>query len=332
MATLFISLKGSLSSGGPTVAAANLAHGFIKRKHKVIYDNPYKADVALCIIDSGKVLRKVDRKKTKVMVRLDGAYFKEYWHGRTPDRKWRPDMDQLHSAIKRDVNNVDTMIYQSQFSKTKIDEEIAERKNNFVIINNGVDTNRFKPRPYKKSNIVKLFHHGVIRNDYIMDSLIDTVELLKKDGLGVELTIVGSMDAVCKKIYEKRKMDCIKYIGPVPNSKLQNFFVPGAIGIYPRQGSSSDNVVVESLAMGCPVIIPKFGGNAEFINNNKQGILVDSLNWDYGSKYSVRLADGIKQIFPDIDGFCNRARKHAVAELTIEKMIDKYLVAMGLGK
>ena len=126
MARIYMNLQGSLTSGGPTVAAARLAQGFSKCGHQVIYGGPQSADVCLCIIESGKTLRKVNRSRTKIAVRLDGAYYKGYWHSKTPDRMWRKDMDALHNSIKRDVKNVDHMIYQSLFSKGMIDAEIAK--------------------------------------------------------------------------------------------------------------------------------------------------------------------------------------------------------------
>lgn len=336
MATIFINLRGSLTAGGPTVAAARLANGFSLRGHKVIYDSPNRADVCLCIIESGKTLSRVDRKRTKVSVRLDGAYYKEYWHSNSPDRMWRDDMSALHSAIKRDVENVDHMIYQSSFSKRMIDSEIAERKSNYSIINNGVDTNIFKPSLSKLPNgIINLFHHGVIRNDYIIDSLIGVVNELQKRGYKVKMDIVGSMDSVCSKIYKNfiTTNSSITYHGPIRNSKLPSFFANNAfdIGLYPRMGSSSDNCVIETLSSSIPVIIPSWGGNENFINNEKEGIIVDSGgHWNYGAGYIQKMADGVEKIMPNIDDFKIRARSCAVKNYTIDIMTDSYLKAMGL--
>lgn len=331
MAIVYMNLRGALTSGGPTVAAARLAGGFVKAGHKVIYDNPEKAKVALCIIESGKTLRRVKGKKTKVAVRIDGAYFKGYWHGKTPDRKWRDDMNALHAAVKRDVSQVDLMIYQSAFSKALIDAEIAKRDKGFVIINNGVDVNRFKPISHKNDDIVRLFSHGVIRNDYIISGLLEVYEELIKRGHKVEMTIVGSMTGPCQKIYKPYANNKnIKYLGSIPNSKLPAAFVGGAIGIYNRQGSSNDNCVVESLSAGLPCVLPSFGGNAELITSGQEGIVVDSDNWDYGVDYSIRMADAVEKIIPDLAGFKLRTRNHAVKNLSVETMIDKYIKAMGV--
>lgn len=330
MAKIFMNLRGSFSSGGPTVAAARLAKGFKQRGHQVIYDDFRKADWALCIIESGKVLRKRNGKVPKVCVRLDGFYMKGYWTNKTPDRKWRPDMDALHAAIKRDVAQADLMIYQSSFSKKMVDLELAERKDNFVIINNGVDVKRFVPKPHKNDGIVRLFHHGIIRNDYILTSLLEVYEELKLRGHRVELTIVGSIKG-CKKLLEPyNNNQNIKWLGAIPNSNIHNAFVPGSIGVYPREGSSCDNTIIEALASSVPVVVPSFGGNTDLLTNGQEGIIVDSNNWDYGIEYSKRIADAVEKIIPDLDGYKLRARKHAVKNLSLDIMVDKYLKAMGI--
>lgn len=329
MAVIYMSLKGSLTSGGPTVAAARLASGFASRGHNVIYDKPNRADVCLCIIESGKVLRQVDRKKTRVCVRLDGAYFKNYWHSKTPDRQWRSDMDSLHAAIKRDVGLADCMVYQSEFSKRMIDAEIAERKSNFAIIHNGIDTKLFSPKK-RKDDFINLFHHGVIRNAYIMEALLSIYKNVSLNNK-VRLVIVGSLDAECRKIYEQNKSDTnIRYLGPIQNSKLSTVFELADIGIYPRQGSSCDNAVIEALSSGVPVVLPKFSGNSELISDGVHGCAVESNNWDYGDSYYKRCSDGVVKILGDLDNFKKNARLHAEKELNIGKMISSYLKAMGI--
>ena len=331
MAIIYMNLRGSPTSGGPTVAAHRLAQGFLKKGHKVIYDNPNKSDICLCIIESGKTLRQVDRKKTKIVVRLDGIYAKDYWNN-SPGREWRPDMTALHQAIKRDVENVDHMIYQSYFSKQLVDAEIIERKDNFSIISNGVDTNTFVVQSRKPDGFINIFSHGVMRNDYLMESLIGVYKELKLRNHNVRLVLVGGMDSQCSVIFNQNKHDKdIIHLGSVPNSNLPKIFINADIGLYPRQASSCDNSVIESLSCGIPIVIPKFGGNSELIYDNKQGIIVDNGgHWNYGPEYIKKLADGVEKIIPDLIGFKNRAREHAIKELTLDKMTNKYLKAMGL--
>jgi len=86
MAIIYFNVQGSTGGGGPVTFVYKTVIELQRRGHNVIYDKPNLADVALCIIESGKTLKKIDRKKTKIAVRIDGAYYKEYWN----DSGWEP--------------------------------------------------------------------------------------------------------------------------------------------------------------------------------------------------------------------------------------------------
>ena len=332
MKTIYLSLRGDPSGGGPSVFCFKMANELVKRGYKVIYDNPQKSDIALCIIESGKTFRIVDTKKTKVVVRLDGAYFKEYWHGKTSDRAWRPDMTALHNAIKRDVEKASLMIYQSQFSKNLIDAEIANRNTDFAIIHNGANTNIFKPISRLNDGFVNLFSAGKMRNGYLMESLIGTYIKLKEKQHKVRLILAGSMDNECLLVYNKYKGDSnIKHLGSFPNTKLNQAYAMGDIFLAPRMGSSSDNTISEAQSCGLPVIIPKWSGNVEMVEDGVSGIIVDSEgHWNYGEEYDAKLANSIETMMPKLNEFKKKAREYAVKNLSVESMVDKYLNVMGL--
>jgi len=325
---IYMNVNGSYGGGGPTVWAARMRDILKSKGHKVIFDYPAKANIALCIIESGKVLKQVG-KNTKVIVRLDGAYYKKYWHSKTPDRMWRADMTALHSAITRDVEKVDCMVYQSQFSKKMIDSEISERKDKFKIINNGVDLNLFKPNSNicKKDEYLKIGHVGMMRNGYMMESLLGVYNNIKNQ-IKCKLFLYGKMDEECQKIFKDKKDDGVCYFGQVNNVGLPEKYNCLDIFLAPRMGSSCDNVVIESQACGIPVIIPSFGGNVELVKNGESGIVVESGQWDYDDKYVQNISNAVLEINKNLGGFKIRARQYAVKELSIEKMVDKYMEAM----
>ena len=327
MSVVYLSVRGDPNAGGPSVFCHKFARGLVKLGHKVIYDSPNKANFALCIIESGKVLRSVDRSKTKVAVRLDGAYFEEY--NKLFKRTIRPDMVALHNAIKRDVEKVDLMIYQSQFSKDLIDAEIAKRSEGFVVIGNGADTNNFKPTPRLDDGFVNLLHVGKMRDQYLMESLVGVYSELRARNKKIRLILVGNMDSSCSQVYNRNKADPnIKYLGPFSNDKLVQAYAHGDVYLGPRMGSSSDNVIAEAQACGLPVLIPSWSGNCELVADKQSGIIVQSGHWDYGIEYNKNLANGVEEIMKDLGGFKKRARKYAVESLSLELMISKYLKAL----
>lgn len=325
---IFYSVQGSFVGGGPSVHVARMTQELNKRGHLVLFDKPNRADIVMAIISVGKLLRKINRNKTKVLLRINGIYNKIY--NQKFNRAIRPDMISLHDDLRRNIPLVDHVCFQSQWSKDRIDDEIVKRSDNYSIIHNGCDTNLFKPIPRKKDGIIKLIHCGLMRDSYLLETLIGTYLKVKKNH-NTQLLLIGGMDAGCTGVYNKHSSDKgIIRLGVFPNTKLTQAYNQGDIFLDVRQGCSSNNIVSEAQACGLPIVVPRFTGDKEMIIDKKTGIIVDSGQWDYDETYCKKLADAIEQIIPNITEYKTRARTHAVKELNLSTMVDRYLLAMGL--
>jgi len=326
MAVIYYNIKGTLSGGGPSVHVARMTQALQSKGHKIIYDKPQNANVAVCIINTGAVLRKARKNggKTRVILRIDGIYNKLY--NTKFNRAIRPDMQALHAELKRDIPLVDHMVYQSEWSRDRIWDEIVKVDRNYSIIHNGVDTNLFKPFNKQLDKSVTLIHVGKMRDAYLMEMLVGTYIEVKNRGVNVKLLLVGTMDGGCQQVFNKHKSDSnIKHMGNFVNNQLTQVYNMGDIFLDVRQGSSCNNVVSEAQACGLPVITPSWGGSCEMIVDKKTGIIVDGGQWDYDQKYIFKLSDAVEEIMPDIGNFKSRSRVHAIKNLSITTMVDKYI-------
>lgn len=328
MSTIYFNIVPNLNGGGPSVWTYRMAQSLKKLGHTVIFDNPQLSDVAICVINVGKTIKSINRDKTRIILRIDGIYNAEY--NKLFNRAIRPDMIALHDDLKQNIPIVDHVVYQSQWSKDRIDDEIVKRDTNYSIIHNGVDTSLFKPDNSKHS-VIKLFHIGKIRDGYIMECILGVFNELRRRKYNVGLVIVGSMDAECSKIYSANSSQNIEYLGSCSNTAAANVFSFGDICLGPRMGSSNDNAIIEALSCGLPVVVSAWGGNAELISDGKQGIIVDSGgHWNYGKEYIKKMADGVEKIILNLDEYKRSARQLAEKELTLDKMIESYLKAMNI--
>lgn len=328
MKTICFNQRGDTGGGGPVTFVYKTAAELQKRGFKITYDNPQSADAAICIIETGKFLRYCQDAKTKIILRIDGIYNQEY--NEKFNRAIRPDMTALHTKLAVDIPSVHHVVYQSTWSKERIDEEIIKRHdNNWSVIPNGVDTKLFYPIERKSDGIINLIHVGKMRDAYLMEALTGTYDELRRRGHNVALMLVGTMDGHCTKVLSAYKSDPrVRYLGQAKNTKLAPMYAHGDVYIGPRQGSSSDNVIAEAQACGLPVVVPSWGGNTDMVVDGVGGVVVPTGHWDYDKNYHSKLADGVERILPDLTGFKKRARKYALENLTIEKMVDKYLEAM----
>ena len=163
-----------------------------------------------------------------------------------------------------------------------------------------------------------------------MEMLIGTYLKVKKNH-NAQLLLIGGMDAGCAGVYNKYSSDNgIIKLGAFPNTKLTQAYNNGDIFLDVRQGCSSNNTVAEAQSCGLPIVAPNFTGDCEMIVDKQTGIIVDGGKWDYNEQYIQKLASAVEQIIPDLDTYKTRARQHAVKNLNINTMVNRYLKAMGL--
>lgn len=328
MAKICFNHRGSTAGGGPVTFIYKTARELQKRGHSVTYSNPNTADAAICIIETGKFRKICAGVNTKILLRIDGIYNAEY--NKKFNRPIRPDMTALHTKLAEDIPAVDHVVYQSNWSKNRIDDEIVVREDeNWSVIHNGVDTNLFAPRASSSDGSVRLIHVGLMRDAYLMEMIMGTYLGCKKRGMPVKLVLAGGMDAGCQGVFAKHKNDQdIHYLGKFPNTKLADVYAQGDIFLGVRQGSSSDNVIAEAQACGVPVVVPSWGGNVDMVVHESTGQVVPSGKWDYDDEYVHNLTNAVSLISNNLDEYKKNAREHAIKELTIEKMVDRYLEAL----
>ena len=327
MSIIYFNSPPNEHGGGPSVFVWKTVTELTKRGHKIVYNKGTNVDVALCIINVGNIIKKMG-KTARIVLRTNGIYNDLY--NKKFNRAIRPDMIQLHKDLEYSLPRVDHVIFQSKWSQDRIFDEIIKIDKNYSVINNGVDINLFKPLNVKKTG-TNLIHIGRMRDFYLMNTLIGTYKEVCSRGIDANLILVGGMDGGCKRALDAHGTDLnIKLLGSIPNSSLANAYAKGDILLDVRQGASCNNIVPEAQSCGLPVLTAKWGGGGEMIVNGSTGVIVDGGEWDYNQNYINNLADGVELIMGDLSGFKKRSRAHAVAELGIDKMVNKYLKAMGL--
>ena len=145
-----------------------------------------------------------------------------------------------------------------------------------VIIPNGVDLSRFKPKPRSKIKKFTIVTTSSLIPRNGVDTLIDAVALLSKD-IDWQLLIAGdgpkelSLKAQSLKLKLTNK---IKFLGRVNNSKIPQLLAKADIFVRPSRQEGFGVSFLEALAAGVPVIATPVGGILDFIHHKKTGLLV----------------------------------------------------------
>jgi teichuronic acid biosynthesis glycosyltransferase TuaC len=110
------------------------------------------------------------------------------------------------------------------------------------------------------------------------------------------LVIIGSgtMARELKASARRRAVgDRVRFEGTVQQAKLRLHYSACDALVLASSREGMPNVLIESLACGCPVIATKTGGNPEVIVSREAGILLDE-------RSAAGVEDGIRRLFADL--------------------------------
>jgi glycosyltransferase involved in cell wall biosynthesis len=200
-----------------------------------------------------------------------------------------------------------------------------------IIAFHGVDLRHFHPPADPLKSPFVLGSAGALRSRFRLSTLFRVSRLLEFDH---RLLIVGSMDDECKDEFAKAMEDQtvekrITYVPWVDSWSLPQYYQQMHCLFHPLWADACPNIVAEALACGVPVVVPEYGGPAEFVLPDG-GIAIGGERWDYGENFCRRMADAITKVYENWENFSPGARRQAERHLSIEKMTEAYLDLMEL--
>lgn len=254
------------------------------------------------------------------LVRLNGIYNKEY--SLLFNRKVSADQVSLHKNIIQNLKNKNNhIVYQSEWSRKRISEELYHRVDNFSVIHNGSDENLFFPTNDKHDTLT-LIYVGQLRDAYMSFTLVGVLDFVKKY-MPVKMILVGRKQSDF--IIPDR--DDLVYVDNVSNNQLNSILNKADIFISPRQGASCSNVISEAQLSGLPVVVPSWGGDCEMVGKDS-GIVVNTGRWTYDAEYVKNIGDAVISIFNNLSTYKYNARKNGIDKLSLKQMANEYSTLM----
>jgi glycosyltransferase involved in cell wall biosynthesis len=110
------------------------------------------------------------------------------------------------------------------------------------------------------------------------DVLISAIAVLARQGLDLDLTLVGGPAEESNPYYRKLKeqiavhglSDCVRFAGRV--ERPYGIMAKSKVSVLCCSREGFGNVVVEAMACGTPVIVADSGGPSEIVENNENGL------------------------------------------------------------
>ena len=173
-----------------------------------------------------------------------------------------PKYDGFH-AVSKAISKVATK-YGADFDKTRIIYPAV----NMALFNSLSDY-----KPHQTLNILSVGrHHWKKGYCYALDAL----RLIKNKGIPFVYTIVASGDNE-ELLYQRHDLSLEKdvlFLEGMPQNKISELMAKSDLFLLPSVEEGIANVVLEAMAVGCPVISTNCGGMAEVIQDGYNGWLV----------------------------------------------------------
>jgi glycosyltransferase involved in cell wall biosynthesis len=247
-----------------------------------------------------------------------GAPIVGHYHTQVPEYAERLLGDKTLSGIVRAFvsgfyGSLDKVIVPSRATYDNL-VAMGLRPERLEILSRGVDTKRFTPnrrdtavwKQYGLNGVKKLLYVGRISKEKNLDALLDSYEVLRGEGVGVELAIVG--DGPYKNQLKERLPESsgVTFTGYVGGEELPKLFASADLFVFPSATDTFGNVVLEAQASSLPVIVTDEGGPAELMIPGRTGMIVPA-------KDGGALQDAIRRLVKDDDlrqSMGDEARRH----------------------
>ena len=195
----------------------------------------------------------------------------------------------LRSYEKKLMKRSDALIAVSKYTVNELTDLYGIDKNKIHVIYNGVDIERFKPRPNRaelrqefgleKDTKVVLFV-GRLYHRKGLETLLRSVPPVLKEVSNVKFVISGT--GFKQKEERLRNLakdldieDHVTFLGYVPDEKLPSLYSASDIFVLPAIYENFPFAILEAQSTGLPVISTKVGGIPEFLVDNENGFVID---------------------------------------------------------
>jgi len=271
------------------------------------------------------MVRFARKKGVKLVWNQNGVAYPA-WHGPGYEKPNKLFADFLHQA--------DYVIYQSQFCKISADRYLGERKGQFEILHNPVDTEVFIPIA-RKPNGHKILLAGTHNERYRVRIAIETLKEVLHIIPEAELLIAGPLKWQRNELESQTELESlcaemgvlskVKFLGPYAQQDAVKLFQSAYILLHTQYNDACPRMVVEAMSCGLPVVYSKSGGTPELVGR-EGGIGVEApLDWEkIHPPDPQELARAVVDVISNYERFSKAARARAVKRFDIRPWLERH--------
>jgi len=195
----------------------------------------------------------------------------------------------LRSYEKKLMNNSDALIAVSKYTVNELTDLYGISIDKIHVIYNGVDIQKFKPRPNKKElrdqfglehnkKIVlfvgRLYHRKGL--EPLLRSIPPVLEQFSNVTFAISGTGFKEKEESLKNLAKELNIEKdVKFLGYVTDEMLPELYSASDIFVLPAIYENFPFAILEAQSTALPVISTNVGGIPEFLENEKNGFLIE---------------------------------------------------------
>lgn len=145
--------------------------------------------------------------------------------------------------------------------------------NNVLVVENGVDEEKFTPSDEKGNYI--LYVGRLSYGKGLFDLLKIAKEIGKDYDVRFYLVGKGELGKKLKKEIKKENLNNVKLLGGLSHDKLVKIYQKANLFLFPSYYEGFPTVVLEAMSSGLPVLVSDIEAHKNFITDGKNGILIE---------------------------------------------------------
>ena len=253
----------------PVIFAHRLGRELEKHKDVKIVDRSEKHDILLAIIRDDQIADS-HAIGAKVVQRLDGVY-----------HELDNNILTKNKLIRKTFDEVDAVIYQSDFSRKLVNRYFGQNDGLEFIIHNGVDPFEYPASQGKGEGNFLAVAKWAGRTNKRLKSIVEGFDYANFSG--TKLKIVGPVDE------GMGSYGNVEFTGPIPNSEIPSLYRNTNCLIHLCYDDNCPNAVAEALVSEVPVICTSSGGTPELVKDS--GEIIQEDNYDLEPNWRAEIPD-----------------------------------------
>lgn len=326
--------------GGMVSFQAKFIQGLASRQIPYSFDLSHSANTAVLVIGGTRQLLKLRQAKlhgVRIFQRLNGI---NWMH--------RIEKTPLRLTLKAELNNLtlaairrfiaDGIIYQSAFSQNWWDRVYGEARVSTTVVHNGVDLSQYTPEGEgspPKDHYRILLVEGHLTGSYArgVRTAVHMVQTIQpRLDKPLELMVVGEASEDLIAEINANSAVWVTWRGVLSPAEIPTTDRSAHLLFSTDINAACPNSVIEALACGLPVLAYETGALSELVRDGAGRIVpYGADHWQLEPPQIKPLAEAAIELLQNNPTYRTNARKRAESVFSLDKMVDSYLEAMGVG-